>query len=96
MELVQRGRRLGRSDFEAPTSRLRGKRIGLAILFAIAAGSGHAESPDAGGWKFAIAPYLWLPNVSGAFSFSGNSSTGGGRLDLGTGPDSYLRICSFF
>ncbi|PLP99323.1 hypothetical protein [Cupriavidus pauculus] len=67
----------------------------VAILLAIATGSGHAESPDANGWKFAIAPYLWLPNVSGAFSFSGNASTGGGRLDMGTGPDSYLQNLQF-
>ena len=73
----------------------RGSRVGVALLLAIAAGSGHAESPDANGWKFAIAPYLWLPNVSGAFSFSGDSSTGGGRLDLGTGPDSYLQHLQF-
>ncbi len=95
MELVQWGRRPGRGDFGVPISRRRAKRIGLAILLAIATGSGHAESPDAGGWKFAVAPYLWLPNVSGAFSFSGNSSTGGGRLDLGTGPDSYLQNLQF-
>ncbi|WP_066737116.1 hypothetical protein, partial [Cupriavidus sp. D384] len=55
----------------------------------------HAETPDANGWRFAVAPYLWLPNVSGAFSFSGDSSTGGGRLDVGTGPDSYLKNLKF-
>lgn len=95
MEPVQWGCRLGRRVVKAPISRRGGRRIGLAILLAVAAGSGHAESPDASEWKYAVAPYLWLPNVSGAFSFSGNASTGGGRLDTGTGPDSYLQYLKF-
>ena len=72
-----------------------GNRLGIAIFLAIAAGSAQAESPDANGWRFAIGPYLWLPNVSGALRFSGSSSTGGGRLDVGTGPDSYLQNLQF-
>ncbi|MGO4304946.1 hypothetical protein [Cupriavidus sp. RAF12] len=95
MKAVQRGSRFNWGNIKAPLAGLGRKRLGVAILFAIATGSGHAESPDANGWKFAIAPYLWLPNVSGALSFSGNSSTGGGRLDLGTGPDSYLQNLQF-
>ena len=70
-------------------------RLGVTIVLVIAAGSAHAESPDANGWRFAIGPYLWLPNVSGALRFSGSSSTGGGRLDVGTGPDSYLQNLQF-
>ncbi|MGO4326944.1 hypothetical protein AB4Z48_11485 [Cupriavidus sp. 2TAF22] len=70
-------------------------RLGVTLVLAIAAGLAHAESPDANGWRFAIGPYLWLPNVSGAFGFSGSSSTGGGRLDVGTGPDSYLQNLQF-
>lgn len=95
MKSVQWGCRFDRSDIKAPIFELRRVRLGIAIFLAIATCSGHAESPDANGWRFAIAPYLWLPNVSGAFNFSGNSSTGGGRLDLGTGPDSYLQNLQF-
>lgn len=95
MTAVQRGSRFDWGNIKAPLAGLGGKRLGVAILLAIATGPGHAESPDANSWKFAIAPYLWLPNVSGALSFSGNSSTGGGRLDLGTGPDSYLQNLQF-
>jgi hypothetical protein len=75
------------------------RRQRLAALFlAATAGSAHAATPDPSandGWQFAIAPYLWLPNVSGDFRFSGSSSTGGGNLDIGTGPDSYLQNLQF-
>jgi len=67
----------------------------MAMLLAMAAGPIHAASPDPDAWQFAIAPYLWFPNVSGAFRFSGDSSTGGGNLDIGTGPDSYLQNLKF-
>ncbi|SDP33014.1 hypothetical protein SAMN04488595_107150 [Ralstonia sp. 25mfcol4.1] len=95
MKAMQEGSRFDGGDIKLPFSRLGGTRLGIALCLAIAAGAGHAESPDANSWRFAVAPYLWLPNVSGAFSFSGNSSTGGGRLDLGTGPDSYLSNLKF-
>ncbi|WP_427309125.1 hypothetical protein [Cupriavidus sp. H39] len=73
----------------------------IAVFLAAAAGSAQAAPPDLPGptdsdsWQFAIAPYLWLPNVSGDFRFSGSSSTGGGNLDIGTGPDSYLQNLQF-
>lgn len=95
MTALQRGSRFHLGNIKAPLAGLGRRHLGVAILFAIASSSGHAESPDANGWRFAIAPYLWLPNVSGALNFSGNSSTGGGRLDLGTGPDSYLQHLQF-
>lgn len=95
MKAVQRGSRFAWYNIEAPLAGLARKRLGIAVLFAITTSSGHAEAPDANGWRFTIAPYLWLPNVSGALSFSGNSSTEGGRLDLGTGPDSYLQNLQF-
>ncbi|KAF7962871.1 hypothetical protein AWV80_16145 [Cupriavidus sp. UYMU48A] len=71
----------------------------LAALFlAAAAGSAQAataDPPASDEWQFAIAPYLWLPNVSGDFRFSGSPSTGGGNLNIGTGPDSYLQNLQF-
>ncbi|WP_035827049.1 hypothetical protein [Cupriavidus sp. SK-4] len=73
----------------------------ITFFLAAAAGSAQAAPPDLPGptdsdsWQFAIAPYLWLPNVSGDFRFSGSSSTGGGNLDIGTGPDSYLQNLQF-
>jgi len=67
----------------------------MAIVLAMAAAPTQAASPDPGSWQFAIAPYLWFPNVSGALRFSGSSSTGGGILDIGTGPDSYLQNLQF-
>ncbi|SOY63654.1 conserved hypothetical protein [Cupriavidus taiwanensis] len=73
----------------------------IAFLFTAAAGLAQAAPPHSPGapesddWQFAIAPYLWLPNVSGDFRFSGSSSTGGGNLDIGTGPDSYLQNLQF-
>lgn len=69
--------------------------LGTTIVLAVAAGSAHAAPTDADGWQFAVAPYLWLPNVSGALRFSGSSSTGGGNLDVGAGPDSYLQNLQF-
>lgn len=85
----------GGGKIEVPRPGRGRRRLGVAMALAIAAGSALAGSPDPDRWKFAVAPYLWLPNVSGAFSFSGNASTGGGRLDLGTGPDSYLQNLKF-
>ncbi|MDQ0143255.1 hypothetical protein [Cupriavidus necator] len=73
----------------------------IAFLFTTAAGLAQAALPgspgpsDSDDWRFAIAPYLWLPNVSGDFRFSGSSSTGGGNLDIGTRPDSYLQNLQF-
>jgi hypothetical protein len=67
----------------------------IAVLLAMAAGPSQAAAPDPNDWQFAIAPYLWFPNVSGALRFSGSSSTGGGILDVGTGPDSYLQNLQF-
>lgn len=67
----------------------------IAVLLAMAAGPSQAATPDPDAWQFAIAPYLWFPNVSGALRFSGSSSTGGGILDVGTGPDSYLQNLQF-
>ncbi|SOY64378.1 conserved hypothetical protein [Cupriavidus taiwanensis] len=73
----------------------------MVFLFTAAAGLARAAlpaspaPPDSDGWHFAIAPYLWLPNVSGDFRFSGSSSTGGGNLDIGMGPDSYLQNLQF-
>ncbi|SPS00132.1 hypothetical protein [Cupriavidus taiwanensis] len=73
----------------------------IAFLFTAAGGLAQAALPDSPGppdsddWQFAIAPYLWLPNVSGDYRFSGSSSTGGGNLDIGTGPDSYLQNLQF-
>jgi hypothetical protein len=55
----------------------------IAVLLAMAAGPSQAAAPDPNDWQFAIAPYLWFPNVSGALRFSGSSSTGGGILDVG-------------
>jgi len=96
MKKVQQGGWVGVQSSKEPLAKPGKKRLGVAILLAIAAGSGHAESPDANDWRFAFGPYLWLPNVSGALSFSGSSSTGGGRLDVGMGPDSYLQNLQFF
>ncbi len=64
---------------------------------AVTAAPANAALPDSDSdrWQFAIAPYLWLPNVSGAFRFSGSSAAGGGNLDIGTGPDSYLSNLQF-
>ncbi|MGO4814205.1 hypothetical protein AB4156_32295 [Cupriavidus sp. 2MCAB6] len=67
----------------------------IAVFLAMAAGPSQAAAPDPDAWQFAIAPYLWFPNVSGALRFSGSSSTGGGILDVGTGPDSYLQNLQF-
>lgn len=64
----------------------------FAILLALAAGPLRAASPDPDAWQFAIAPYLWFPNVSGALRFS---PPGGGNIDVGTGPDSYLQNLQF-
>lgn len=77
-----------------------GPRRAAALLIAATAAatvSAHAAPPegDSDHWQFAVAPYLWLPNVSGAFQFSGSSGTGGGNLDIGTGPDSYLSNLQF-
>jgi hypothetical protein len=42
-------------------------------------------------WQFAIAPYLWLPNVSGTLRFS----LPGGGADASTGPYNYLQNLKF-
>jgi hypothetical protein len=67
----------------------------VAVLLAMAAGPSRAAASDPDLWQFAITPYLWFPNVSGALRFSGSSSTDGGILDVGTGPDSYLQNLQF-
>ncbi|KWR88026.1 hypothetical protein RM96_21985 [Cupriavidus sp. IDO] len=87
--------RLDARNHKGPCPDRGSHRLGIAIVLAVAVGSAHAAPTDADGWQFAVGPYLWLPNVSGALRFSGSSSTGGGRLDIGTGPDSYLQNLQF-
>jgi hypothetical protein len=48
--------------------------------------------PDADAqWQFAVAPYLWLPSVTGTLRFS----LPGGGADASTGPYNYLQNLKF-
>lgn len=100
MAQVQSAGRPSKPAGRRPSAKTRAHRW-AAVLFltvtAAAAASAHAAPPEENSdrWQFSIAPYLWLPNVSGAFRFSGSSGTGGGAVDVGTGPDSYLSNLQF-
>ncbi|WP_157637365.1 hypothetical protein [Cupriavidus sp. UYPR2.512] len=101
MKAVQTAGRLSAAEGRCQRFTTGATKYLIAFFFTAAAGLAQAALPDSpdpsdsNGWQFAIAPYLWLPNVSGDFRFSGSSSTGGGNLDIGTGPDSYLQNLQF-
>ena len=52
------------------------------FLLAFAPLVANAQTDE--GWKFALTPYVWLPNVNGTLKY------GGGAPDVGTGPNNYL------
>lgn len=66
----------------------------MAVII-VASNAQAADSlPVQGGstqWQFAVAPYLWLPNVSGTLRFS----LPGGGADASTGPYDYLQNLKF-
>lgn len=47
-----------------------------------------AEEP-AGGWRFSLTPFLWLPNVSSNLKYS--APPGAGSPSVETGPNDYLQ-----
>ncbi|WP_427308998.1 hypothetical protein [Cupriavidus sp. H39] len=101
MKAVQTAGRLSVAEGWYQRFTTRATRSLIAFLSTAAPGLAQAALPgspgpsDSDDWRFAIAPYLWLPNVSGDFRFSGSSSTGGGNLDIGMRPDSYLQNLQF-
>lgn len=63
--------------------------IGAAAVAAPTIGA--AEGQD---WRFALTPYLWLPNIDGTAEFD-TPPDGDGRPDAEAGPNSYLEHLQF-
>jgi hypothetical protein len=72
----------------------RSKYIAALTTAAISGWAFATDSPpgDAGArWQFAVAPYLWLPTVSGTLRFT----LPGGGADASSGPYNYLQNLRF-
>jgi len=63
------------------------------VLCAAAATSASADQPDMydGHWRFTIAPYVWIPSVSGTFNFT----TGSGAGVIGVTPPAGTTVSVF-
>jgi hypothetical protein len=64
----------------------------MAVIFAaIFTAQAQAQSvAPADQWKFAITPYLWLPNINGTLKYSIPPGTGGSP-EVEVGPNDYLQ-----
>ena len=60
----------------------------LLLTLSVAARAQGAEER----WRFAITPYLWLPNVNGTLKYE--PQPGGGAPAVDTGPNNYLENLS--
>lgn len=59
-----------------------------AMLLGCAVSVNAAEEGPEDGWRFAIIPYLYLPNFNGSMNLEASSENESGRVD--TGPADYL------
>jgi hypothetical protein len=60
----------------------------IAAAFAFIASS-PATAAEADDWRFAVTPYLWLPNIEGTGNFD-TPPSGGGAPEVEIGPVDYL------
>ena len=65
----------------------------LAALLLLAPLHANAQA-DGDQWRFALTPYLWLPNVDGTLKFSVPPGAGGSP-SVEVGPNSYLENLDF-
>src|SRR4051812_34415797 len=68
--------------------------LGCVVALCVLTFAHRAEAdqePD--GWRFALTPYLWLPNVNGTLKYSAPPGAGGSP-EVGAGPDNYLENLS--
>jgi len=63
--------------------------VGLALLLPSTAPAQETSEQ----WRFALTPYLWLPNVNGTLKYSPPPS-GSGAPEVNTGPNNYLENLS--
>lgn len=71
---------------------LRGTAACIALACAAASAQAQAQ-PQGDAWRFAITPYLWLPNINGTLAFDVPSG-GGGSPEVGVGPHDWLESLS--
>jgi len=67
--------------------------LGAVVLLACTAVVNAAEEKQEDRWRFTIAPYIWLPSVSGSMKLSLFPSSGRGTTDISSGD--YLDNLSF-
>ena len=63
----------------------------LALVFACVSGVACAQSRS-DEWQFGLTPYLWLPTIDGALSFSVPPGGGGSPPDVEVGPTDWLDL----
>jgi opacity protein-like surface antigen len=69
-----------------------GRILAACLLGAVLVAGGArqaAAQPSAAAWQFQVTPYIWLPRISGTFSFTG--AGGSPQVDVGVGADDYLQ-----
>ena len=67
------------------------KAASLLVALLLPAAALAQDAPE--GWRFAVTPYLWLPNVNGTLKYSPPPS-GTGAPEVNTGPNNYLENLS--
>lgn len=63
--------------------------VASTFILALCVPLGAAAQATDDGWKFALTPYLWLPNINGTLKYSLPPGTGGSP-EVEVGPNDYL------